>query len=199
MQKIILASTSPRRKELLSQLGLQFECFSPEVDETPIGGESPLKMVLRLAHLKAQAVFLEQDLPKNIIVIAADTTVVSPRGKNLGKPQNANEARSMLRLLAGKTHTVLTAYCLMGTKRNQRVSHLGYTRSRVKMRSVSAHWIKNYVATEEPMDKAGSYAAQGIGMSLIESISGSYTGVVGLPICQVTRDLEKKFGVVLWK
>ncbi len=196
--KTILASTSPRRKELLSQVGLQFECVSPSVNEDSLRGESPAKMVRRLAREKARAV-LNLMGTGDVLIIAADTTVVSPAGKNLGKPADVAEAGRMLKSLVGKTHVVLTAYCLLQRKNGKEKIRVNLTRTRVKMRAMNAAMISDYVATGEPMDKAGAYAAQGIGMSLIESISGSYTGVVGLPVAQVLVDMEKYFGVKILK
>jgi septum formation protein len=205
MARIILASSSPRRIELLKQLGLKFESKSPDVDETPLRGEKPAALVARLASAKAEAVD-EALSPGPRLVIAADTIVVAPGGKKvLGKPRTRAEAGRMLRTIAGKTHTVLTGYCLLGTHARAgdgyQQSVIRVVRSLVKIRKLSRAEIAAYLATGESMDKAGAYAAQGHGAALIEEIRGSYTNVVGLPVAQLARDLEVGFGVPLfgWK
>ena len=209
--QLILASTSPRRIELLTQAGLNPLVIAPHADETIISKESPRSMVARLAREKAEAVAIQvlTGCAVTSIIIAADTTVVAPNGKTiLGKPVNEADARRMLAKLAGNTHTVLTGYCILKlspiskTKKSPAFqSHVlvRVVRSRVKMRTLSRADIARYVATGEPMDKAGSYAAQGIGMALIDSISGSYSNVVGLPICQLLADLEERFGIAWLK
>jgi septum formation protein len=189
--RIVLASTSPRRIELMKQLGFRFKVVPPKTDEALRKGESPRAMVARLAEEKAEVVAEGRDA----LVIAADTTVVSPDGKRiLGKPVSRSDAERMLRGLSGRVHTVLTAYCITlgGT------SLVRVVRSRVKMRKLSAVEVRRYVASGEPMDKAGSYAAQGLGMALIEEIRGSYTNVVGLPMAQLVSDLER-FGIELFR
>lgn len=193
MYKLILASGSPRRKELLEKAGLEFQIFVPEVDETPLRGESPKRMVARLSKEKAQAA--REQIQRSVFgapsddlwVISADTTVVSSAGKNLGKPVDAVEAMRMLKALQGKVHRVYTGYSIARGKKI-------YTRvveTRVYMRKLSEADLKRYIATGECMDKAGSYAAQGYGMILIEKIVGSYTNVVGLPVAEVLKDLKK--------
>jgi len=194
---IILASTSPRRIDLLTQAGLKPRVMAPDVDEARLPRETPRAMVARLALLKAQAVLARVREPA--LIIAADTTVVAPGGKLvLGKPRDARDARRMLALLSGRTHTVLTGFCILPTQPGGRAVVRVVT-SRVRMRALSKRGIAAYVATGEPMDKAGSYAAQGIGTALIESLSGSYSNVVGLPICQVLQILEIQFGLGLFK
>jgi septum formation protein len=202
MKNLILASTSPRRIELLKQLGLQFKVISPSADETPKKNEKPAALVARLALEKAQsAARMLKVGQKNItLIIAADTIVVEPKGKKiLGKPRSRNEAAKMLRSIQAATHTVLTGYCSLEINPIESDgyahSHVRVVKSRVTMRALSAPQIRAYVATGEPMDKAGSYAAQGRGMALIEKIDGSYANVVGLPVCQVIRDLEEYFEV----
>ena len=207
---LILASTSPRRRELLQQAGIQAKILSPETDEIEIPGEKPEKMVLRLAREKAEAAALKaltQTAPKalvreGILLLAADTTVVAPGQKGtLGKPRNKKDAERMLSLLSGQTHTVYTGYCILelqpsGKKDGLLHSHLmgRVVKSKVKMRALSKKEIQIYIASGEPMDKAGAYAAQGLGGALIEEIRGSYSNVVGLPVCQVLQDLEERFG-----
>lgn len=198
--KVILASTSPRRIELLSKAGVKVAVQSPDADEKRLRGEAPREMVARLSLDKALSVARKLGPGKNAdsVIVAADTIVVAPDGKTvLGKPRNEREARSMLSRLSGRTHTVLTGYCLMGTGKGEKMGrfHVRVIRSRVRMRKLSPKQIAAYVSTGEPMDKAGSYAAQGIGMALIERIGGSYSNVVGLPMCEVMEDLEKHYGI----
>ena len=166
--------------------------ISPEVDERVLRGELPRALVKRLAIAKAMAVASTLNSNRHALVIAADTTVVSPNGKQiLNKPKNAKDALRMLKLLQGETHTVCTGYCLTlrhPDKKQIRIARVIATR--VKMRPTSKSDLEAYIATGEPMDKAGAYAIQGIGMALVESISGSYTNVVGLPVAQVLADLK---------
>jgi septum formation protein len=199
--RIVLASTSPRRIELMKQIGLRFETHSPKTDETPRKNEKPTALVARLALSKAQSAthFLKAAQGATLI-IAADTIVVDPSGKQiLGKPRSRAEACSMLRKLQGATHTVFTGYCILETDPNESEgfahSHVRVVKSRVTMRSLSPAQIRKYVASGEPMDKAGSYAAQGLGMALIEKLDGSYANVVGLPVSQLAQDLEEHFDV----
>jgi septum formation protein len=187
--QLVLASGSPRRIELLQAIGLNPKIIKPEVDETPLRGESARAMVKRLARLKAEAA---SQVGSQSLVLAADTTVVGTDGKRiLGKPENAADAVRMLRQLRGKSHTVLTGYCLaQGTKVFSRV-----VASRVVMRDVKLSVLEAYVATGEPLDKAGAYGIQGLGGLLVESIRGSYTNIVGLPVSHVVADLEEHFGI----
>jgi septum formation protein len=196
---LVLASTSPRRIQLAQQARLPISVVAPNVDERQKKGESPRALVARLAHSKAQAVaggvLREQSAA---IVMAADTIVVDPEGKKvLGKPKNEAEARSMLKRLGGRTHTVLTGYCILSVGRGEPTRKIvRVVMSRVTMRKLSSELIRQYVATGEPMDKAGAYGAQGLGMILIEKINGSYTNVIGLPMAQLLEDLEKRFGIL---
>ncbi len=187
--QLVLASGSPRRIELLQAVGLNPKIIKPEVDETPLRGESARAMVKRLARLKAEAASLAAG---QSLVLAADTTVVGTDGKQiLGKPEGAADALRMLRQLRGKSHTVLTGYCLLhGRKAFSRV-----VASRVVMRDVKLSVLEAYVATGEPLDKAGAYGIQGLGGLLVESIRGSYTNIVGLPVSHVVADLEEQFGI----
>lgn len=199
--QLILASTSPRRIELMKQVGLTFQVRSPDADETPARGESPRTLVIRLAREKAFSVGRKCKSSKTLI-IAADTIVVASGGREiLGKPKTQAEARRMLKKLSGKWHTVLTGYCILplGIRGMSAPSVTRVISSSVKIRKLSNQEISGYVATGEPMDKAGSYAAQGIGMALVESIRGSYTNVVGLPMCQLLSDLKRSFGLSVLK
>jgi septum formation protein len=197
--RIVLASTSPRRVDLLRAAGLEFSQFAPRTEETVRRGESPRRMVARLAREKAVAVAaaMRGGHPSTII-IAADTTVVAPGGKGvLNKPRDAEDAYRMLRRLCGATHEVLTGYCLL-LARADGTRHVKsrVVSSKVALRALSPAQIHAYIATGEPMDKAGAYAAQGIGQVLVERITGSYTNVVGLPMAQLLADLEREFDVV---
>jgi septum formation protein len=197
--KLFLASTSPRRQQLLQQIGFDFEVLKPETDEIEAKGESPRKMVERFATEKALAALEKTRRAGHSsgVLISADTTVVSPdRKRVLNKPVSVADAKKMLRTISGKTHEVLTGYVICAfaagriTKwRTEIVS------TKVRMRKLSPKQIAEYVASGEPLDKAGSYGAQGIGMCLIEGIRGSYSNVVGLPMAELVHDLEKDFDV----
>ena len=170
---IVLASASPRRRDLLTAAGLSFEIFAPDVDETPLRGETPPAMVKRLSRVKAAAAAAR--FPGRL-VIAADTTVAL-NGRSLGKPRDAAEAKRMLRALSGKTHFVHTGFCV-GTRAR-------VVTTRVTFRELSRADIDRYVASGECFDKAGAYAIQGVGAALVERVSGSYTNVIGLPVAEV--------------
>jgi len=190
LPSIILASSSPRRRQLLSQAGLKFRIIIPNADESRLRGESPRQLVGRLAKKKARSIV--KKVPDRSIVIAADTVVVTPNGKSiLEKPRNRAEASRMLKTLLGKTHTVLTGYSLTYINNGETRQKSRVIKTRVKMRSLSSQRIQNYIRTGEPMDKAGAYAAQGFGMAFIESVVGSYSNVVGLPLSQLLTDLEE--------
>ena len=195
---IILASSSPRRIELMAQVGFEVIVRKPGTDEKLTRGETPSDLVARLAHEKATDVSatIAREFP-NAIIIAADTTVVAPDGKTiLGKPLDAKDAERMLQLLAGETHTVLTGYCILRTVMGKPEKiRVRVVKSRVRMRTLTRTEISRYVSTGEPLDKAGSYAAQGIGMSLIRSLRGSYTNVVGLPMAHLVADLKRVYGI----
>jgi septum formation protein len=192
--KIILASTSPRRIGLMKQVGLSCEVIAPDADETPLRRETPSHLVARLAQAKAQSVLGRAYFGD--IIVAADTIVVDPSGKKiLGKPTNIADAEKMLKMLTGKKHLVLTGYCIVRRGEKKDLVHGRVVKSFVQMRPLSSAQIKAYVASGEPMDKAGSYAAQGLGMALVEKIHGSYANVVGLPVSQLWMDLEKYFGM----
>ena len=189
----ILASSSPRRIGLLKTVGIEAEAHSPDVDETLVPRELPAAMVKRLSREKAHAIASQwKPSAETRVFIAADTTVVAPDQKTiLGKPTTEKEAHSMLRWLSGREHLVLTGYTVIiqRPKKGARVL-TRVVRTHVKMRRLSDAQIRTYVKSGEPMDKAGSYGAQGSGMGFIESIRGSYANVVGLPISQLLVDLE---------
>jgi len=175
--KLILASKSPRRAELLTAAGIEFCVSSAGIDETPRGGESPREYVLRLAEEKARAVDGE-------LVLAADTTVVLD-GEIMGKPEDAADATRMLRTLSGKRHEVLTGVAL---KRDGAIDS-GVASTAVWFAPLTDDEIAAYVASGEPMDKAGSYGIQGLASKFIDRIDGSYSNVVGLPVALVWRML----------
>lgn len=186
--RLVLASASPRRRELLSQLGLHFEVAAADIDETPRAAELPDAYVLRLAREKAQAVARRHP---GRPVLAADTTVVLD-GDILGKPDDAAHALQMLTRLSGRAHEVLTGVALAGPGTPAAV----VVRTRVSFRAASAQELAWYVATGEPLDKAGSYAVQGKGGFLVEALQGSPTNVIGLPLGE-TLALLRGAGVAL--
>ena len=184
---LILASTSPRRRELLADAGLEFELEAPDVDERPLPAESPEAMAERVARLKAETV-AKRAAPGRV-VLAADTLVVLGDAV-LGKPRDGGEASAMLLRLAGNTHRVLTGYTL----RCGDEIRSGVAESRVRMREVTPAEAAAYAATGEPLDKAGAYAVQGEGGRFVESIEGSRSNVIGLPV-EVVVPLLARFGV----
>jgi septum formation protein len=176
--KLVLASRSPRRAELLTAAGIEFTVRAADVDETPRDGEDPREYVLRLAEEKARAGEASDDET----VLAADTTVVLGN-EIMGKPADAADAARMLRALAGQGHEVITAICL---RRGDRVV-LDIASTSVWFAPLSEAEIADYVASGEPMDKAGAYGIQGLASKFIDRIEGSYTNVVGLPVALVYR------------
>lgn len=195
--KIYLASTSPRRRQLLSQVGFDFEVVRPEVDEVERKGEAPRAMVKRFALEKAEAAFIRIPPGAAGILISADTTVVSPDGKHvLNKPTTEKHAEKILGMIAGKNHVVFTGYAIFAFAKGRITKrHYGVVKTSVKMRKITPKMAREYIASGEPMDKAGAYGAQGIGMCLIESIRGSYSNVIGLPMAELVADLEKCFNL----
>ena len=179
---LILASESPRRKALLQQIALPFRALASRVDEAPLIGD-PAGRIRSLAESKAQAVWARSS---RHWVLGADT-VVMLGNLALGKPRDPEEARSMLRLLAGKRHLVTTGFALLDPAGG--VAHSEEVHTHVNMRALSDQEIEAYIATGEPFGKAGSYAIQGIGAFMIADIAGSYTNVVGLPICALVQAL----------
>ena len=191
---IYLASQSPRRAELLEQIGVRFSKLQCEIDETPDAGESPSEYVLRMAREKARAGWqLLSDQKKPVQpLLAADTSVVCDHNI-LGKPETRQDAFDMLNLLSGRSHQVMTAVSV--TDGNEEYSQLVVTD--VEFKPLSAELINRYIETGEPDDKAGSYGIQGFGAVLVASIKGSYSGVVGLPLTE-TAALLDKFDVQVW-
>lgn len=171
---LILASASPRRSELLASLGVAFRVIAPEIDETPLPGEKPRPFAERLAEEKACAVEAEG------ILIAADTIVVQNNAL-LGKPTDAAHAYEMLASLSGKAHEVITGVCVKSAAQTVVFSVV----TEVVFRVLEPEEIEAYVASGDPMDKAGAYAIQGGAAHMVRSINGSYTNVVGLPLCEL--------------
>lgn len=188
-KRLVLASASPRRAEILRAVGWQFDVMAADVDETSRPGEAPSAYVERLAETKAAAIAasIAVDDTTARIVLGADTTVVID-GEILGKPRDANDARAMLRRLQNRWHEVLTGVALVNIKGTEkRRAVVAHQVTRVRFGAMSANEIEVYVASGEPMDKAGAYAVQGGAALFIERIEGDYWNVVGLPVRLVYR------------
>jgi len=186
--QLILASGSPRRADLLDRLCLKFQVCPPEIDETPLENEPVIDCVQRLAHLKATA-----RIPTDIPVLGADTVVVLGDAV-LGKPESREHALDMLLSLSGRVHTVYTAVCVASSDRAQTIlSH-----SEVTFRHISKQEAQAYWDTGEPRDKAGGYGIQGIGNIFVRKIEGSFSGIMGLPLCE-SEQLLREFGVDTWQ
>lgn len=186
-KKIILASASPRRSELLTAIGVEFEVAPSQVPEHPIPDEAPPDYITRLARAKVIAVARKRE---GGLVIGADTIVVLD-GQLLGKPKDEEDAEQMLRKLSGRWHAVMTGVALydVGTRREV----ADYEKTLVRFAQLSEREIGWYVKTGEPMDKAGAYAIQGYGGLFVEEIAGNYSNVVGLPLPLVYR-LARRLG-----
>jgi septum formation protein len=191
---LYLASASPRRRELLEQIGVRFSLLSVDVPEEPTLGEAPEVFVLRLALEKARAGRAQLKVEDSTPVLGADTVVVS-HGKILGKPQDHDEAVAMLLALGGEQHQVLTGVALVGGEGDE---HSRLSVSTVQFRSISPDEAQAYWASGEPADKAGSYAIQGLAAIFVERLEGSYSGVMGLPLFE-TAELLRHFNVSLLK
>ena len=208
--QLVLASQSPRRKELLERIGFTIRTIPADVDEGPVEGETPTEHVKRLARAKVLAVVerlqattsnLADGVPPQSTgilasqkdaqirwVVGADTVVVLDDGL-LGKPQDQDHAFDMLQSLSGRDHKVITGFCIFDLKKNK--EGIQAVVSLVRFKRLVRPEIEKYLAAGESMDKAGAYAVQGIGAYLIDSIQGSYTNVVGLPLCQMMEMLEE--------
>ena len=183
MKNLILASKSPRRKELLASAGYNFTICVEDIDETFLSSESILDNQKRIVKEKASVVFLNHE---EDIVISADTIVVL-NDKVYGKPKTLEESKEMIEELNGNTHQVITTVCIMSKEKIDLFSVI----TDVKFKQLTEEEIQNYVNTKEGMDKAGSYGIQGLGGSLIEAINGPYTNVVGLPIEALKEHLNE--------
>lgn len=184
---IYLASQSPRRAELLTQIGIRFEIISVNVPELLMAGESPIEFVQRLALAKARAGWQSSNM--SLPVLGADTIVVLD-DEIMGKPVSDDDAEIMLQMLSQRTHTVMTAIAIV--KDTQEAIKL--SSSEVSFRLITGAECKAYVATGEPLDKAGGYAIQGQAAVFIEQLQGSYSGVMGLPLFE-TAELFREFAI----
>ncbi|HEX3473098.1 MAG TPA: Maf family protein [Silvibacterium sp.] len=187
---LVLASASPRRRELLTQAGFSFTIAPASIAEDIRPGESPIAYVIRLAREKAEAVYAQHLKHENdsdpLIVLGADTTVVAPNGEILGKPADAADAARMLRLLSGATHQVITGVAVIAPDSVETAAEVTH----VTMLTLSEPEIADYIATGEPADKAGAYAIQGRAARWIPRIHGCYFNVVGLPLTLVAGMIE---------
>ena len=184
---LVLASASPRRRELLASLGIEFTVVPSEAPETLLPGESPRQHVMRLSREKALEVANRRKVPGRWF-LGSDTVVVRDDAI-LGKPTDAADAAAMLRSLSGRSHRVLSGYAIYD--RNNETMEVNAVTTRVRFKELTEREIAGYIATGEPFGKAGSYAIQGIGAFMIPAIEGSYSNVVGLPLCEVVAALER--------
>ena len=193
MTEFVLASASPRRKELLEKMGLQFSIVVSEADESTVSRDIPVNLyVQELALLKASATAKMLLRNKKALLIAADT-IVTLDGEILGKPDGEDGAKKMLSSLSGRTHEVYTGYCIMRISDGKTVCNS--VKTEVKFKTLTEQKIRSYIESGEPMDKAGAYGIQGLGSMLIEKINGDYFNVVGLPVSALADTLEKEFDI----
>jgi septum formation protein len=191
---IYLASQSPRRAELLRQIGVEFQVYAADIDERVNVGESPEDYVSRVAQNKARVVAAEIGKSHSAwVVLAADTTIAID-GDIIGKPEDAEHCHCILRRLSGREHTVLTAVAVATRDRLE----CRLTRNRITFRVLSEHEIQSYCGTTEPMDKAGAYAIQGKAAVFVERLEGSYSAVMGLPLCE-TAELLQDAGIEIFQ
>ena len=188
---LILASSSPRRAELLRQIGVHFAIHPADIDETQHSSEPPEDYVQRLAREKAEAV-VQQLVEINLPVLGADTTVVLDN-RVFSKPADKPEAIATLRALSGRSHRVLSAIAVVAEGRTE----LRLSETSVRFRDIKEREYERYWSTGEPQGKAGAYAIQGLGAVFVECITGSYSGVVGLPLSQ-TFELFERFNIACW-
>lgn len=186
---LVLGSSSPRRRDYIAELGVPFVVVPPSIDESAQRGEVPENYVARIAREKLQAVRRDLDVQDFDFcgVVCADT-IVALDDKILGKPTSRAHERQMVSQLCGRTHSVYSAYSLFGREADVVISRVVSTK--VTVRAASPQEIEDYVSTGEGKDKAGAYAIQGKGAFLVERIEGSYTNVVGLPLCELVLDLK---------
>ena len=188
--QIILASASPRRKELLDQIKVKYKVYPVDLDEAPLPDETPLHYVLRLAAEKSAA--CRAEFNTEIPILAADTAVILGN-LIMGKPKDQADALAMLKQLSGKTHRVYSAISLRGREHSQ-----AHSITEVTFRHLTEQEMLDYWRSGEPLDKAGGYAIQGMGGVFVESIKGSFSGVVGLPLFETAQLLSKQ-GIELFK
>ena len=189
---IILASASPRRKEILENANVKFSIVSSSIEETTLADESPCQMAMRLAFEKGIDVASRK---RSDLVISADTIVVLSNTV-LGKPKDEKDAKKMISLLSGKTHQVITGISLIHLDSNKKI--IDYVISNVKFKDLSEADINDYIKTKESLDKAGAYGIQGYGALLVEEIHGDYFNIVGLPISRVSDLLKEHFSINLF-
>ncbi len=195
MKDFVLASASPRRKELLSILNMKFDVVKSDADESAVPKNLPPNTYVReLAMLKA--VSAVKHLKRDMYVIGADT-VVECEGEIMGKPKNPEDAARMLRLLSGQTHRVYTGICVLRSEDGFAAGT--YACTEVQFRTLEAEEIEAYIASGEPFDKAGGYAVQGLASIFIEEIRGDYFNVVGLPLYKLSKLLKDEFGIDVLK
>jgi septum formation protein len=191
---IVLASASPRRREMLERFGIPLTVIPSDLPEEFQPGETPAEHVLRLSRAKARQVAQRPEVPGRWF-IGSDTVVLRDQTV-LNKPVDAQEAMAMLTSLAGRQHQVLSGYAVLDRQTDRYED--GVISTTVEFRELTARQIAGYIATGEPLDKAGAYAIQGIGAFMVRRIVGSYTSVVGLPLCEVIQALEKLGAVKLF-
>lgn len=187
--KIVLASASPRRKELLSSMGVEFETIVSDIEEKMDDKLNYKKMAEELSFQKAQNVF--NTLQGDRLVIGSDTMVVY-KNKIFGKPKDKEEAKQMLMQLSGKSHVVVTGLCVLINRADEQIKYVTHEVTKVHFKRISEKDIETYIATGEPMDKAGAYAIQGISGKFIDKINGNYASVVGLPTNKLFDILKKE-------
>lgn len=193
MERIVLASGSPRRREIMEKYNIDLIVEKSNVDENINRGETPEQISMSLSLIKALDV--SNRFPKDI-VIGADTIVVVD-GKILGKPKGKEDAYDMLNMLSGRIHEVITGVALI--KADMNIKIIDYEKTRVKFRKLTDDMIYRYIGTNEPFDKAGAYAIQGVGQILVENIDGCFFNVVGLPLTKIDKLLSKYFNCYILK
>ncbi|MBQ9004858.1 MAG: septum formation protein Maf [Atopobiaceae bacterium] len=195
---MILASASPRRRELLRACGLEVTIIPADIDEARLEGESATELVERLATAKARAIARELVPDGKELLVAADTIVWDELGDVLGKPHDEEDARRMLKILSGRTHYVSTGVCVAAFDEGEGWRHASFVETTdVTFFELTDAQVAAYVASGEPMDKAGAYGIQGLGRSLVRGIVGDYPNVVGLPVGRVLRELDRLAGTDL--
>ena len=189
MKDIILASSSPRREEILKKYNFAFEIIKPDIEEIISKEDTPEQLVMSLSFRKAYSI--GEKYPE-AIVIGADTVVVY-EGEILSKPKDPEDAFKMISLLSGKTHEVITGVSIINEATNTKI--VDFEKTKVKFRKLDEDFINTYIDTKEPFDKAGSYGIQGIGALLVEKIDGCYLNVVGMPLVKLDKLLNKYFDI----
>ena len=189
MKDIILASSSPRREEILKKYNFAFKIIKQDIEEIISKEDTPEQLVMSLSFRKAYSI--AEKHPESI-VIGADTVVVY-EGEILSKPKDPEEAFKMISLLSGKTHEVITGVSIINEATNTKI--VDFEKTKVKFRELDENFINTYIETKEPFDKAGSYGIQGIGALLVEKIDGCYLNVVGMPLVKLDKLLNKYFDI----